>query len=92
MLEKVTSLVPVIFNRGNHEENKPEDTVGTMFEEYFELYDLQAHNATGITVGPVFFAIIDPANMLIPRLYPTFTEQSLYSSLEGVKPYLKQAS
>jgi hypothetical protein len=52
---------------------------------------LEVTNATGITVGTVFLAIIDPANMLIPRLYPSFTEESRYSSLEGIKPYLKQA-
>jgi metallophosphoesterase superfamily enzyme len=35
MIEEVASLVPVILNRGNHEENRPDNTVGSMFEDYF---------------------------------------------------------
>ena len=40
-----------------------------MFNDYFELYDLDVYNASGITVGPVFFAVIDPINVLFPRKY-----------------------
>lgn len=52
-----------------------------MLNDYFELYGLDVNNATGITIGPIFLAIIDPLNMLLPRLYDRFTEKSLYSSL-----------
>lgn len=69
LIETVSARVPIIMNRGNHEVDKELNSVGTMFNDYFELYDLDIHNATGITVGPVFFAIIDPFNLLFPRKY-----------------------
>lgn len=69
LIQTVSARVPVIMNRGNHEVDKEHNQVGTMFSHYFELYDLDIHNATGITVGPVFLAIVDPYNLLFPRKY-----------------------
>jgi hypothetical protein len=91
LIEKISSRIPVIYNRGNHELNKEFNSVGLMFEEYFELYDLQIFNATGVTIGSVFLAIVDPINLLLPRKYNKFTEQALYSSISSLKVILEKA-
>jgi DNA repair exonuclease SbcCD nuclease subunit len=91
MVQEISSLVPIIVNRGNHEMHSDSNTVAAMFEDYFELYDLQINNATGVTVGPVFLAIIDPSNMLYPRDFHKFTKESRYSSLEATKSAVQKA-
>ena len=69
MLQEVSSLIPVIVNRGNHEY----DDSGKIFCEYFEVYGLCQRNATALSIGSVYLSLFDPQASLIPRKFSLYT-------------------